>query len=64
MAFLHYPWASLYSLPMSSDQILNLLSEEGRPVRKAKKEKIKETNLHSSTQHHELFSNLFFNKSQ
>jgi hypothetical protein len=36
------------ALPMSSFSSLRVLKEEGRPVGKAKKAEIKESNLHSS----------------
>jgi hypothetical protein len=49
MAFPVYrkPWAGSLGLPMSSYDLLIVLSEESRPVSAAKKAKIKETKLPS-----------------
>ena len=54
------PWAGSLGLPMSSDDLLIVLSEESRPASAAKKAKIKKTILLSGQVHPHTFCKISF----
>jgi len=57
------PWAALTACPGPLFSYSQVLTEEGRPMCKPKKAKIKETYLHSSSDHHFPYPS-FLEKSQ